>query len=150
MSMFPNYLIKQSHPRFPQVFDDWVTSLVIDLVQRDLTEKWAETFCFVLSTQSRKPEVTVLKDLFRMLHVAEQSRFDMLWCGYDTDYVDYASLVTILDSYNRRRRRRDYQIYAASAFQITVGVNLELIDEPIPDLNIMAITYAGQRRNCFG
>jgi predicted aconitase len=143
-------MIKQSDARFPKVFDSWVTEIVVELAQKDIVSSWPETFAFVISKQESNPKDTLVSDIKKMLKVAEKSRFDMLWVGYDHDFLSYDDLLLYIHLINKRRRRKDYQLYASTSFAITNQIQIGMLDAPIPELNIVALNYSGSRSITYG
>ena len=143
MSEYPDYLIPVTDCRFPITWHNWSAQILMSLeVGSDMhNTNYLSTFDFNVLTPNTSIEQELPKRIYRELHKMRSSPLDISWIGYDTTYAPSAKIAAVLDMHMKKRRKDDYQLFGTSAYALTTSLNTELLDYPIPKINIVCISF---------
>lgn len=143
MPMFPDYIIKSNDTRFEATWDAWSYKLLEALHYSPTTINYTTQMELVLrANYTAPPKLTITRDIITAANYCRANNYcDTYMIAYDGSFCDYVTLNHILIDYSRVKRRNDFQVGVSTAFGLTAKLNEELLDEPIPDVNIVTIIY---------
>ena len=143
MPIFPEYLIKSNDTRFAGTWDTWSYKILEALHYNPNTHSYTEQLEFVLrSNYTAPPKLTFARDIISAANFCKRNTYcDTYMIAYDADYCDYITMNCVLIEYMHSRRRHDFTVGVATAFGLTANLNTELLDYPLPNVNLLSISY---------
>lgn len=144
--MNEDYHIGVMDPRFFPVFDHWSYNFFIALAKHPLTWNYTGSFEFIVSNHGSNLDKQVRADVKTAIKHLESSPTDTMIVGYDTAYIKLAHLQSIIHQILAKRRRKDYVIDTSNCFRCTTLLCPELLDDRLPRLNLMMISYTGAKK----
>ena len=143
MSLFPDYIIGTDDIRFDNTWYDWSSKIASELDSNSLAPNYFNQLQFVVVTDPTElPSKQIPHDILKAVKFLESTiNLDTYIIGYDSNYVPFDQLNQILITYMYSRRRHDWVVGATTAFALTEKLNQEILDYPIPRINLIAITY---------
>jgi hypothetical protein len=142
-----DYLIPISDVRFPRTWEIWSLQITHELEcdTDKFNTNYLNAFNFDVFMPAVPLENELPKRIYQTLHKMRSTALEVAWVGYDPVYAPLCKVKVILDAFVKKRKKSDYEIYCTSAFALTNSINNELLDYQIPKLNILCISFNGNK-----
>ncbi len=144
--MNEDYQVGVLDPRFFKVFDNWSYHFFIALARHPMSHNYTGSFEFIVSNHGGNLDKQVRADVKTAIKHLQSSPTDTMIVGYDTAYIKLSYLKSIVDQILSKRRRKDYELDVSNCFSVTAKLCPELLDDRLPRLNLLMITYNGAKR----
>lgn len=154
-------MISINDSRFDQTYLEWAGKFLLCLgcnpilIDSDVPSvNDGVTISMMMMNNTVQPiESKIKTDIYRELKYLKNSHLNEVLLGYDSHTYTLNQMALVLDQIVTKRRRKDYLLRIKSAFSLSAKLenianyyfDFSIIDEPIPDINILQITYLGQR-----
>lgn len=138
-------MIGTDEPGFDIVFERWHYKMH-EVLSRDnpYSTNYAEThYTEVRINDYEKPELEIPTAIRKAIAKCKKSggKIENVILAYDTQYCDIHRLEKIMTAVWYRRRNRNYQMACTSSLRLTTLVKPELLNNLLPRLNFVAISY---------
>jgi len=142
-SGFTDYNIGTNDVRFDYTWDCWSSMIAFELSNQSLAPNYFEHLQFVVLTDPKQiPSKQIPSDILNAVKFMQSTKsIDTYIIGYDSEYVAFDYLNQILIKYMTNRKRQDWTVGATTAFALTEKLNHEILDYPIPRLNLIAVSF---------
>lgn len=145
MALYPEYMIAVDSPKFPRVYSKWAIDTMTAMYAQAPTAEIIERIEYWIGSHDKPINEAIRFDFKKMVSKYKGTEVEHVVLAYNVNTFSLEEIWLHSRQIMRQKRLKDYEILVTSAFSFTLNLDESLLDDCLPDVNLILMNFTAPR-----